>query len=138
MQTLQKSTSGVLHFGSSPGSTCDGGFLQNLQSPLLEVMHVDPGPYEPCRRQTLPGLCRLLINSRCPLVELTITGVQMHTLMRTSSSSSNSYPSSEHSSSCFRSGPMWAKRHSKPFVLVRILFLHFRCSRSRFGCRGSK
>ncbi len=54
-------------------SACDGSFLQNLQLPLLEVMHIDPGPYEPCQRQTLPGLCCLLINSRCPLVELTIT-----------------------------------------------------------------
>ncbi|KAK0243753.1 hypothetical protein EDD85DRAFT_171927 [Armillaria nabsnona] len=54
-------------------SACDGGFLQSLQLPSLEVMHIDPGPYEPCRRQTLPGLRRLLINSHCPLVELTIT-----------------------------------------------------------------
>ncbi|KAK0487878.1 hypothetical protein IW261DRAFT_652094 [Armillaria novae-zelandiae] len=54
-------------------SACDGGFLQNLQLPSLEVMHVDPGPYEPCPRQTLPGLRRLLINSRCSLIELTIT-----------------------------------------------------------------
>ncbi len=35
-------------------------------------MHVDPGPCEPCPRQTRPGLRRLLINSRCSLVELTI------------------------------------------------------------------
>ncbi|PBK63113.1 hypothetical protein ARMSODRAFT_554433 [Armillaria solidipes] len=54
-------------------SACDGGFLQNLQLPSLEVMRVDPGPYEPCSRQTLPGLRRLLINSHCSLIELTIT-----------------------------------------------------------------
>ncbi|KAK0221408.1 hypothetical protein IW262DRAFT_897598 [Armillaria fumosa] len=36
-------------------------------------MHVDPGPYEPCSRQTLPGLRRLLIISRCSLIELIIT-----------------------------------------------------------------
>ncbi len=36
-------------------------------------MHVDPGLYEPCWRQTLTGLHCLLINSCCPLVELTIT-----------------------------------------------------------------
>ncbi len=37
-------------------SACDGSFLQNLQLPSLEVMHVDPGPYEPCRRQTTQAL----------------------------------------------------------------------------------